>query len=270
MDSSDSPSGEEWEPKPPFSERPSDVSPAQNQTMLGPTTPTRPIVTPVVNSTPTVPTAPIAVTSKPVPPRRPEPFRIYFPDDPDLTDEMRHEIELRMTAGYWLQQMLTNEKRDELPDEFRERKVVWKLVLQEACVVIGILLLGWLLISGWLGGIAPLVVIGLILVAVIVGLYFYKLWSITFVVVNAKKTGISRARVRWMLINEIEPELTTIAILISKFQRNKLFSTLDINWWRVRLDTAAQNESADASKIRFVRHGDRMVRTVEGFKLAQS
>ena len=232
-----------------------------------PQAPAAPILgTPVAED---VTTAPLVVTPEPVPLRNTEPFRIYSPDDPDLTDEMRLEIELRMTAGYWLQKALEDENRIELPDEFRERHVVWKLVLQEAAVALVILLMGALLFTGWIGGMANLVVVGLMLVMVIVGLYFYKLWSITFVVSTMAKTGISRARVRWMLINEIEPELDTRAILLSRPYRNILFSTLNINWWRVHLDTAAQNESAAALQVRFVRDGERMVRTVEGFKLAQ-
>lgn|GEM_PF-5217624 len=222
--------------------------------------------TPDERPTDDVVTAPVVVT--PAPPKRTGPFRIYSPHDPDLTDEMRTEIEIRMTAGYWLHKALQDEDRVELPDEFRERRVLLKLVLQEVLVLIGILLMGWLLSSGWLNGWSNLVVVGIMLVGIVVGFYLYKLWSITYIVSTASKTGISRERIRWMFINEIEPELTTKDIILSRPWRNKLFSTFNVNWWRVYLDTAAEDESPNLKTLRFVRDGDRLVQTIDQFKLA--
>jgi len=209
-----------------------------------------------------VPTMPVAPT------RRSGPFRIYLPDDPDLTDAMRLEIELRMTAGYWLHKALEAENRVELPDEIRSRKVRWKIILQESLVVFFLILLSALMAWGNFVAWMNIAVLGIMLIAVIVGLYMYKLWLITYVVCTQSKTGISRQRVRWMFINEIKPELSTKDIIISEPYRNRLFSTLDVNWWRVRLDTAAQGESTAVQNIRFMPDGDLFVETIEQFKLA--
>lgn len=213
-------------------------------------------------------TAPIAVIPESSPPKRSGPFRIYSPHDPDLTDDMRHEIEMHMTAGYWLHKAIQEEDRVEMPDEFRERNVIWKLVLEEAVVLVGFVVLGWLLLTDLLDGWVDLVILGMIAVVLVVGLYVYKLWTITYIVSTASKTGIYRERVRWMFINEIPPEFDTTAIIVNRHWRNKLFSTLDINWWRVYLDSAAQEESANVKTLRFVRDGDRLVQTIDKFKLA--
>jgi len=211
-------------------------------------------------------TAPTAIV--PTPNRRSGPFRIYSPDDPDLTDEMRLEIELRLTAGYWLHKALQAENQVDMPDEYRERKVFWKFIFQEALVVLFLFLVGWLLASGLTAGWLTTITLVCLAIGVIVGLYVYKLWRITFIVSTATKTGISRERVRWMFINEIKPELTTKDIIISKPYRNSVFSTFNVNWWRVRLDSAAQDESPGVQNLRFVRDGDRLVHTVEQYKLA--
>ena len=233
-------------------------------------TPDSPSVSPVAEAHPAddISTAPTIVLPPPIPLRRSGPFKIYSPDDPELTDEMRLAIEIQMTAQYWLHKALEEESRVDMPADFRERKVVWKLVLHEMVVAVCLLLLGWLLLSGLLGGWIFWSVVIAMAVDLIVGYYAFKLWSITFVVSNRSKTGISRERVRWMLINEIRPELSTTAIILSQPFRNSLFSTLNIDWWRVRLDTAAQGESTNVQMLHFVRGGDRLVDAIAQFKLA--
>ncbi|MGV9001817.1 MAG: hypothetical protein ACOH18_02585 [Candidatus Saccharimonadaceae bacterium] len=232
---------------------------------------------PVVESTPPdepkaeeakVITAPIAIIPAPAPIKKTGPFRIYSPHDPDLTDAMRYEIELRMTAGYWLEKALQQENRVEMPAEFRERMILIKLIMQEAAVAFFVSLTAWMLVSNLAGIQMFLDVLGTVLIGLIVGFYFYKLWRITFVVSTATKTGVYRDGVRWMFINKREPELTTTAIIISQPYRHSIFAFIGLNWWRVRLDTAGQDESPSVRRMRFVRNGDRFVRTIEQFQQA--
>lgn len=212
-------------------------------------------------------TAPLAVIPTP-PTRQTRPFRIWSPHDPDLTDKMRYDIEVHMSAGYWLQQALQEQNRVELPEEFGERSFVLKLILQEFLVVLGVGLVLWALVAIGLKDWLNLVALGVVLVGAIVAFYMYTLWSITYHVVTATKTGISREKVGWMFINEIIPELVTTAIVTSKPHRNGLLGSVNIPWWRVYLETAAFDESPRVKRLRFVRHGPSFAERIDQFKLA--
>lgn len=230
--------------------------------------PPAPVPVPVHEAKVEMPTAPIGTVTSPSQSRRTGAFRIYTPEDPDLTDEIREKIEVAMTAGYYLDKLLHDRHRVEMPEEFSERRVVMRVILQEALVVLAFVLLVWPVVAGLVAGWWLFGFVVAILVTLIVGFYVIKLWQITFVVSTATKTGISRRRVRGLLINEIKPELSTTNIILSQPHRNSIFSSLNIDWWRVRLETAAAEEQPTVKNMRFVRGGDRFVQTIDQYKLA--